>query len=43
MSIGVRPSLLTTKGYGETQPKASNDTEQGRFDNRRIEYKVLRR
>ena len=43
VSQGVRPGLLTTKGYGETKPKASNDTDQGRFDNRRIEYTVLRK
>lgn len=39
----VRPTILTTKGYGETQPKATNDTEEGRFDNRRIEYTVVKR
>jgi outer membrane protein OmpA-like peptidoglycan-associated protein len=39
----VRLSLLTTKGYGESKPKATNDTDQGRFDNRRIEYTVVKR
>jgi len=43
VNIGVRQGLLTTKGYGESNPKASNDTDQGRFDNRRIEYTVMRR
>ena len=38
--IGVPAAMLSTKGYGETQPKASNDTPEGRFENRRIEYKV---
>ncbi|QQS40344.1 MAG: OmpA family protein [Acidobacteriota bacterium] len=39
----VRPTILTTKGYGESKPKATNDTEDGRFDNRRIEYTVVKR
>ena len=37
---GVPTAMLSTKGYGETNPKATNDTPQGRFENRRIEYKV---
>lgn len=37
---GVPAAMLSTKGYGETQPKASNDTPEGKFENRRIEYKV---
>ncbi|HUF05530.1 MAG TPA: OmpA family protein [Aridibacter sp.] len=38
----VRPTILTTKGYGESKPKAANTTEEGRFDNRRIEYTVVK-
>lgn len=37
---GVPAAMLSTKGYGETNPKASNDTPEGKFENRRIEYKV---
>ncbi|MBK8211166.1 MAG: OmpA family protein [Rhodospirillales bacterium] len=37
---GVDPSMLTAKGYGATQPVASNDTPEGRFQNRRIAYSV---
>ncbi len=28
---------LIAKGYGESQPRATNDTESGRRQNRRIE------
>ena len=38
---GVSASRLTAKGYGETRPRATNDTEYGRFQNRRIEYRVM--
>lgn len=37
-SLGVKPEMLSAKGYGNTKPKADNTTEQGRFQNRRIEY-----
>ncbi|MFH1319525.1 MAG: OmpA family protein [Bacteroidota bacterium] len=32
---------LEYKGYGESQPIASNDTDQGMQENRRTEFKVL--
>lgn len=40
VSQGVSPAVLTTRGYGSTKPVASNETEQGRFSNRRIEFTV---
>jgi OmpA-OmpF porin, OOP family len=38
---GVSGDVLLTRGYGDTKPRASNDTEYGRFQNRRIEYAVI--
>ena len=35
---GVQGTQLTAKGYGDTRPIASNDTDEGRFRNRRIEF-----
>jgi chemotaxis protein MotB len=34
---GVKPSLLSAKGFGEADPVASNDRPQGRAQNRRVE------
>ena len=39
---GVKAAMLTSKGYGETKAVASNDTEEGRFKNRRIEFSVVK-
>ncbi|HEX6966922.1 MAG TPA: OmpA family protein [Gemmatimonadaceae bacterium] len=33
----IAPSRLATKGYGATKPVASNDTPEGRQQNRRVE------
>jgi outer membrane protein OmpA-like peptidoglycan-associated protein len=38
---GVAASMLVAKGYGDAKPIASNDSAEGRFRNRRIEYHVL--
>ncbi len=37
---GVTPSLITARGFGESQPVASNDTPAGRQLNRRVEMVV---
>ena len=38
--LGVRASRMTVRGRGESQPVASNDTEEGRAQNRRVELLV---
>jgi OmpA-OmpF porin, OOP family len=35
---GVDASRLTTKGYGSTKPVDSNDTPEGKANNRRVEF-----
>ncbi len=37
VNSGVNASQVVTKGYGEANPIASNDTEEGRIQNRRVE------
>jgi outer membrane protein OmpA-like peptidoglycan-associated protein len=39
---GVGAGGLQTKGYGSSQPKFDNNTDQGRFLNRRIQYSVVK-
>lgn len=40
MSQGVAPSRITTIGKGELEPIASNDTDIGRQENRRVEVAI---
>lgn len=37
---GIEANRLSYKGYGETQPIDTNDTEEGRANNRRSEFKI---
>jgi outer membrane protein OmpA-like peptidoglycan-associated protein len=38
VSLGIDGSRLTTKGFGDTKPIDSNDTPEGRANNRRVEF-----
>ena len=40
-SRGVAHARMGIRGYGESQPIASNDSEAGRAQNRRVEIKVV--
>ncbi len=37
----VPAERLTSEGYGFTKPKASNDSEEGRAINRRVEFTIV--
>lgn len=39
---GIDRKRLSTKGYGKRQPIATNETEQGRQRNQRVEVKILK-
>ena len=42
-SQGIGTNRLTAKGYGESKPVETNDTEDGRAINRRVEFTVLKK
>lgn len=42
LSKGIAPSRIISKGYGETLPVATNETDEGRQLNRRVEFKILK-
>jgi len=37
---GISPKRITAEGFGETHPVATNDTADGRAQNRRVELRV---
>ncbi|QEC51818.1 outer membrane protein OmpA-like peptidoglycan-associated protein [Anseongella ginsenosidimutans] len=41
LSLGIDPGRLSSKGLGEAQPIASNETEAGRQDNRRVQFVIV--
>jgi len=40
-NLGIDASRMTAEGVGQTMPVASNDTEEGRLQNRRIEVVIV--
>ncbi|MBK7130616.1 MAG: OmpA family protein [Crocinitomicaceae bacterium] len=41
VSKGINKSRLVAKGYGSDRPVASNDTAEGRQENRRTEFEIV--
>ncbi len=41
ISQGISAGRFTTKWYGETQPKESNETAEGKAQNRRVELAII--
>ena len=41
ISMGIDASKLTSKGYGKTKPIADNSTDEGKANNRRVEFVKL--
>lgn len=42
VSKGIEPTRITYKGYGSQRPVTTNDTEEGRKLNRRVEFMLSR-
>ena len=42
ISKGIAPERIISHGYGETVPVATNETDEGRQLNRRVEFKILK-
>ena len=43
LSKGIAGNRIVSRGYGETKPIADNNTEAGRQQNRRVEFKILKK
>ena len=41
ISQGVKTKLISAQGFGDASPVASNDTAQGRAQNRRVELSLV--
>ena len=41
VASGVGPERLVARGYGSDQPVATNATEEGRAQNRRVELRLV--
>lgn len=42
VSKGIAENRISSQGYGETKPVATNDTDDGRQLNRRVEFTILK-
>lgn len=39
---GIKPERMTATGFGESKPVASNETDEGRALNRRVEFTIVK-
>ncbi len=43
VGAGIAEERLSSRGYGESQPIADNDTDEGRAENRRVVLRIIER
>lgn len=43
ISKGIEPDRVGSKGFGESKPVATNDTDEGRQQNRRVEFVIVKK
>jgi len=43
ISKGIEPDRIGSKGFGEGKPVATNDTDEGRQKNRRVEFVIVKK
>ena len=43
VSKGIEPDRIASKGFGESKPVATNDTDEGRQQNRRVEFVIIKK
>ena len=43
ISKGIEPDRIASKGFGKTKPMATNDTDAGRQQNRRVEFVIIKK
>lgn len=43
ISKGIEPDRVASKGFGESKPVATNDTDEGRQQNRRVEFVIVKK
>lgn len=43
ISKGIEPDRIASKGFGESKPVSTNDTDEGRQQNRRVEFVIVKK